>query len=123
MRPNGINFWDILWFFAALAVGLACSLPYAHAEGAFGTVAGKVTDSDYNPIPGAKVRVTRADHVVLTGTADDGGDYTISDVPPGKLDLQVDGPGFEPTGPQSVKIQAGDTTWVNPTLTPVESKH
>lgn len=114
MRKNGFNFWDILWFFIALGVGLAFTLPNAHAD--FGTVAGKVTDADDAPIIDAKVRIIRPDHVVLTARTDDAGDYTISDVPPGKNDLVVESTGFQPLGPQSVKVEAGDTTWVNPTL-------
>ena len=76
---------------AALLFGLAQFAPCAHSSNA--TLHGTVTDPSGAVIPRASVSVS-AGHFVQNVSTDEIGRYSISDLPPGRYQVQIHSAGF-----------------------------
>jgi RNA polymerase subunit RPABC4/transcription elongation factor Spt4 len=72
-----------------------------------GTISGIVTNSDGNPIAGAKVMV---DGTSLEATTDGTGNYIIHNVPAGSYDITIDRSGFKTKKIESIIVIAEQTT-------------
>jgi outer membrane receptor protein involved in Fe transport len=81
-----------------LALSIVMIIPVAsQAAPPAGVVAGVVKDADGRPVAGARLRVqTTAGGVVATTTADNEGQFTFREVPPGTYLVVADKEGFEP---------------------------
>jgi outer membrane receptor for ferrienterochelin and colicin len=80
------------------------------SQGSNGTVTGKITDEDGNPLAYA--------NVVLLGTAwgamsDANGVYTVKFIPPGTYNLKAMIIGFDPVTKPNIRVDAGQTTTIN----------
>lgn len=83
------------------------------AEGAIGSIRGRVTDANGNPISGATVY---RDNGNETRTNADGY-FSYDRVRPGETELEVVMNGYESTGPKSVTVTDGQTSRVDFQLT------
>ncbi|MFQ6008268.1 MAG: beta-sandwich domain-containing protein, partial [Candidatus Zixiibacteriota bacterium] len=92
-------------------VVLICVLlvPFAMAWAQTGTIAGKVTDEDGNPLAGANVEIVGTS--MGAATSNDG-TYLISNVPAGSYTLKTTYLGFEEMT-MEVKVAAGETATVD----------
>src|SRR5207302_8743744 len=80
----------------------------ADAQVLFGSVSGTVTDQSGAGVPKAHVTlINKATSVQREADADEGGHYTITDMPPGNYDLKVTASGFKP--PPEPNRRAGST--------------
>ncbi len=89
-------------------------LSIEHKE-ALGTIAGKVTDDDNNPIEEAEVIV---EDTTLSVTTDENGDYTIADVPVGTYTVTASAEDYASASQDNVEVSEDATSTVNFALEP-----
>lgn len=108
LRLNCIRtLWVGLAVLALLGVHTALSVPAAKAQVLYGSVSGVVTDQSGAAVPRAHVIITnRGTGFVRETDADEGGHYTIPDLPPGAYDLKVTAGGFKPLTQTNLTITA-----------------
>src|SRR5205807_7183740 len=79
----------------------------ADAQVLFGSVSGTVTDQSGAGVPKAHVTlINKATSVQREADADEGGHYTITDMPPGNYDLKVTASGFKPLTQTNLTVAA-----------------
>ncbi len=88
---------------------LVMTMPLAsHAGPPRGVVAGAVKDAEGRPLAGARLRLETSDGGVLaTTTADDSGQFTLADVPPGTYVVVAEREGFVPGRTTATVTTAG----------------
>lgn len=87
------------------------------SPGASASVGGTVTDTDKAAIPGAKVTLEdAATKVTQTLTSDAEGEFSFTSLAPGKYNVRIRQPGFEPWKVENVELHPGEVV----TLTPIE---
>lgn len=68
----------------------------ASGQTIFGRISGTVKDSSGAAVPNAAVKITNAaTNLVRTATSDDGGFYTVTNLPPGSYSVAVEQTGFK----------------------------
>ncbi|GAB4045988.1 TonB-dependent receptor [Spirosoma litoris] len=77
-----------------------------------GVIRGKIVDDQGGALPGASVRIKGTTQGTVTNLT---GDYTLSDITPGTINLEVFYMGFQPYD-QPVSVTTGETTVHNITL-------
>src|SRR5438093_666982 len=135
----------------ALLTALVCAKVRAEDKKDTGTISGTVVDADGKAVSGAKVAVFhQTEHKdaakteekpkekelaegdkpaapkekqtpVATGTSDDAGKFTLSDVPAGSYNVQARLKG-KGTGREKVEVKAGETAEVKITLGEMQGK-
>jgi hypothetical protein len=103
------------------AVALLCMLSagIAFSQAVSATIVGTITDASGAVVASAKVTVTEVDtNVSKSGTSNESGNYTFSNMPPGRYKLTVEVPGFkrEVRGPADVAVD--QTARLDAQLTP-----
>jgi hypothetical protein len=84
----------------------------------FGEINGEVKDPSGAVTAGAVVNVTNADtNVTRTTATNDVGIYTVPSLPPGRYQVKVTAPGFEPVVKTNIELQVQQTARVDFTLT------
>ena len=83
------------------------SLSYAGTDG---TIRGKVTDSDGNPLPGANIYVP---DVGIGAAAGGDGGYIILNIPVGDYDVVVQMMGYQKQTMTEVGVMMDQTVWLN----------
>ena len=98
-------------FFAASAI----------AQVTTGDITGRVTDPEGKVVPGATLTVTnKANGASRTATTNDSGDYTVSQLPPGKYEVAVEATGFSKSLLQDFVLNVGAKPTLNFELQPGE---
>ena len=99
--------WGWLAVLALMIVHVALSIPTAKAQVLYGSVSGVVTDQSGAAVPKAHVTITnRGTGFVREADADEGGHYTIPELPPGEYDLKVTAGGFKPLTQTNLTVTA-----------------
>jgi len=84
-------------------------------------ITGRVTDQQDRVVPGATVTATnKGTRVARTAMTNDAGDYTITQLPPGKYDLSVEAQSFSKALAQDVELNVGAKITRNFQLQPGE---
>src|SRR5262249_47865312 len=84
-------------------------------------ITGRVTDSQGNVVPGATVTATnKGTRVARTATTDQAGEYTITQLPPGKYDLSVEAKNFSKAVAENFELNLGAKVSQNFELKPGE---
>lgn len=91
--------------YAIIAIMLLCNAQYSVAQG-FGTINGKITNNNNNPIEGATVVLDRTAFGTVT---DEFGAFTIRNIPEGNYTVSVSAIGFQ-SDSWKVLIESGQTT-------------
>jgi hypothetical protein len=87
------------------------------AQTIFGRISGTVTDSSDAVVPGATVTVTNsATNLVRTTTTDEGGFYTVTNLPVGSYTVSVEKAGFKKSNTTDNTLAADTRLTVNVTL-------
>ena len=83
------------------------------------TILGVVTDSNDAAVVGARVTATNIrTNIERTATTDDGGRYSIPDLPPGEYQVQAEQGGFKKELRRGIVLTVGREAVVNLTLNP-----
>src|ERR1043166_3584079 len=79
----------------------------AYTQVSTADLTGRVTDQQGHVVPGATITATnKGTGVARSATTDDAGDYTITQLPPGKNDLSVEAPSFSKASAQDFELNA-----------------
>jgi hypothetical protein len=89
-------------------------LSIEHKE-ALGTISGKVTDDNDNPIAEAEVII---EGTTLSATTNENGDYTIADVSVGTYTVTASVEGYTPDSQDNIEVNKDETSTVNFVLEP-----
>src|ERR1044072_6428098 len=93
---------SILFLLVAVLVFPACT------QVSTGDMTGRVTDQQGQVVPGATVTATnKGTGLTRSTTTDDAGEYTITQLPPGKYDLSVEAKSFIKTLAPNFDINVG----------------
>src|SRR5215813_9807781 len=93
----------------------------AYAQVNTADLTGRVTDEQGRVVAGATVTATnRATGAARTVTTDDAGEYTITQLPPGKYNLSVEAKNFSKTVAESFELNVGAKVTKNFELKPGE---
>jgi len=88
------------------------------AQSDLGTINGTVRDPSGAPVPNAKVVVkNQASGSERTVTTNQGGLYSVTNIPPGMYDVSVDAPGFKKYASSNNKLDPASTLGVDAALT------
>ena len=99
---------------------IVLTLP-VNAQVTTGDITGRVTDTQGRVVPGATVTAThKGTGATRTATSDDAGDYTITQLPPGKYDLSVEAKNFSKALAQDFELNVGAKATQNFELKPGE---
>ena len=109
-------------FFAQILLIYLFSSCFFHAKAfgqtTFGSILGTVKDSQGNVIPAAKITlVNQGTSVKRTDTTDQGGDFNLTNIPPGAYDLTIEMNGFQTAHFESIRLQASESKRVDGSLT------
>jgi hypothetical protein len=95
--------------FFALALLAALPACAAHAQEFRGSIAGRVTEASGAAVPNATVTVTNTGtNTASTTTTNDGGDYLVLYLIPGRYRVAVEAPGFKRTVQDNIEVRVGD---------------
>ncbi len=94
------------------ALFIICILGLTFA-GTDGTIRGKITDLDGNPLPGAQIFISE---LGLGNIADADGTYLILNVPVGTYDVTISMIGYQNINVTDVVVKMDDTVWLNKSL-------
>src|SRR5215468_8759781 len=93
----------------------------AYTQVSTADITGRVTDQEGNVVPGATVTATnKGTGLTRSATTDDTGEYTITQLPPGKYDLSVEAKSFSKALAQNFEINVGAKVTKNFELQPGE---
>ncbi|MEP6741162.1 MAG: carboxypeptidase-like regulatory domain-containing protein, partial [bacterium] len=99
---------------------VALAIP-TYAQQTRGDINGKVVDEQDRVVPGATVTATnKGTGEARTATTNDSGDYTITQLPPGKYDLTVEAKNFSKALAQDFELNLGAKVTQNFELKPGE---
>ena len=105
---------------AGLLLVSLLALP-AYTQVSTADITGRVTDQQGRVVPGATITATnKGTGVARTATTDDAGDYTITQLPPGKYDLSVEATSFSKALAQDFELNVGAKVTKNFELQPGE---
>lgn len=105
----------VLCAFAALCL-TAASL---FGQAVNGTLLGTVTDSSGASVPNARVLITETNTgVSRSGATNDSGNFTFSDLPPGRYKVSVEQTGFRTSIRENVDVLVNSTARADLQLTP-----
>src|SRR5712664_2379791 len=91
------------------------------AQTTTGDITGRVTDEKGQVVPGATVTaLNKGTGAVRTATTNDAGEYTITQLPPGKFDLSVEARGFSRALAENFELNVGAKVTQNFELKPGE---
>jgi isoaspartyl peptidase/L-asparaginase-like protein (Ntn-hydrolase superfamily) len=94
-------------FFKIVTLFSLLSFSYAGTDG---TIRGKVTDIDGNPLPGANIYVP---DVGIGAAAGGDGGYIILNIPVGDYDVVVQMMGYQKQTMTQVSVMMDQTAWLN----------
>ena len=93
----------------------------AYTQVSTADLTGRVTDQQDRVVPGATITATnKGTGATRTATTDDAGEYTITQLPPGKYDLSVEAKGFSKVLAQDIELNVGAKVTKNIELQPGE---
>jgi TonB-dependent receptor len=107
MRKSGV-----LVFVASALVGLLLAIPSLKAQERKSSITGHATDTNHDPLVGARVELQPLGQTAIT---DSQGQFTISDLAPGKYALTISYVGFTPFSTE-VNLGAGGSANVDAVL-------
>ena len=110
--------------FSRFAISVALFLflvPIAMAQVTTGDIVGRVVDSTEKIVPGATVTATnKATGQARTVTTNESGDFSITDLPPGKYDITAEAPSFSKILVRDYEVNVGSTRSLNIEMKPGE---
>ena len=90
---------------------------HAQAGAVYGNIVGTVTDATGALVADAKVSIKNVDrNITVTTTTNDSGNYTQSQLAPGRYEITVEKPGFNRAVQQNVQVSVSSTIRVDATL-------
>ena len=90
-----------------------------HGQAVNGTVVGSITDASGAVVPNAKVTATEVNtNLARTGTANESGNYSFANIPPGKYNVTVEQSGFRKATRENVDVTINSTVRVDLQLQP-----
>src|SRR5450432_4469013 len=93
--------------------------PSGYSQAVHATLLGTVTDVGGGVVPNAKVTITETNTGVShTGTANESGNYTFPDVPPGRYTVTVEQSGFKKEVRQNIDVAINSSARVDLQLSP-----
>ena len=93
----------------------------AMAQGTTGDIVGRVVDSAEKTVPGAIVTATnKGTNQARTATTNESGDFSITDLPPGKYDITVEAPSFNKSLIRDYELNVGANRTLNIEMKPGE---
>src|SRR5580658_2503800 len=102
-------FFLLAAFFASLAFSQAVSA----------TIVGTVTDASGAAVPNAKVTITEMNtNISHTVTANESGNYTLGDIPPGRYQVAVEMAGFKKEIKENIDVVVDSTARIDMQLQP-----
>ena len=106
----------VLTLFLALILLTAVSVS---AQAITAGVTGRVVDGQGNVVPGAKVTAkNRATAVERSVVTNGDGDFTITELPPGRYDISVEAPSFSRALVEDLELNIGARQTINVDLKP-----
>ena len=103
----------LLSFISACVVFALMAIPGVMSAQTSGKIAGKITDSDGQALPGANVLVQGTS---LGAAADEEGDYFILNLSPGTYTVVVQVMGYKTTTIEGIETSSGHTTPIDVVL-------
>jgi TonB family protein len=101
-----------------LSAGAGAESPSLGATQEAGAISGKIVDPTGALVPRAKVTATNTDDGVQTSrVTDNAGTYSISPLPPGPYNVEIDAKGFQRFLQENVNVKPGQTFVLNLKLT------
>src|ERR1700676_4617964 len=96
-------------FIAAL-----CGVRQGSSQAVHATMLGSITDIGGGVVPAAKVTITEINTGVShSSVANESGNYTFADVPPGQYSVTVEHPGFKKEVRQNIEVTINSSTRVD----------
>ncbi|MGH9960703.1 MAG: carboxypeptidase-like regulatory domain-containing protein, partial [Pyrinomonadaceae bacterium] len=109
--------WTLTWLFA---LTLWVVVP-ASAQVTTGDITGRVTDSQQRVVAGATVAATnKGTRQVRSTTTNEGGDFSLSELTPGRYDVTVEAPSFSKSVVRDYEVNVGSTRTLNIEMKPGE---
>src|SRR4051812_30686720 len=103
-----------LYMLGAMLLLIALSITTASAQSFKATVVGQVTDSNGAAVPSASVTITEKETGrTQTVTTNEDGNFTITQLPPGRYDLAVEAQNFKKLLQSDLVLQTDQTQRVN----------
>jgi Carboxypeptidase regulatory-like domain/TonB dependent receptor len=118
MRPFRNTFiWTLTCLFAMTLLFVAP----VNAQVTTGDISGRITDEQQRVVAGATVAATnKGTGLVRTTTTNEGGDYTLSELTPGRYDVSVEAPSFSKSVVRDYEVNVGSTRTLNIEMKPGE---
>ncbi|MDQ6698677.1 MAG: TonB-dependent receptor, partial [Acidobacteriota bacterium] len=109
---------DLRSFFVVCLIGLL-SASSAFPQAVNATLVGTVTDASGATVANAQVRITETNTGIgKTAQANESGNYTFPDLPPGKYSVTAEHPGFKKETRRDIEVVVNSNTRVDLQLTP-----
>ena len=109
----------VLRLVCALALFALWGAQYGHSQAVHATLLGTVTDVGGGVVANAKVTITETlTNVSHSSTANESGNYTFPDVPPGEYSVTVEQAGFKKEVRQNIVVVVNSSTRVDVQLSP-----
>jgi hypothetical protein len=109
---------NLRWIFALCAL-LLTSAVCSYGQAVNATLLGTVTDATGAVIANAKVTATETNTGVShSGQANESGNYTFADLPPGRYEVTVEHPGFKKETRRDITVEFNSTVRVDLQLQP-----
>src|SRR5436305_11469015 len=103
----------------ALSLVFLCGIRSGYSQAVHATLLGTVTDIGGGVVPNAKVTITETNTGVShTGSANEDGNYTFPDVPPGSYSVTVEQAGFKKEVRQNIVVTVNSSTRVDVQMSP-----
>lgn len=104
---------------AALSLTIVFLFAAAEAQTTDATITGRVVDGQGNVVPGAKVTATnRGTNIERSVVANSNGDYTITDLAPGRYNVSIEAPTFSRALVEDLELNVGSRQTLNIDLKP-----
>lgn len=106
------------WICAVVLLCALCASP-AFSQLVSATIVGTITDASGGAVPNAKITLTETNTGVdRAGTANENGNFTYPNLPPGRYRVTVEMPGFKKEVRDGVNLDVGSTARVDLRLSP-----
>src|ERR1022692_4286633 len=91
----------------------------AYSQAVNGTLLGTVTDSSGAVVPNAKITLTETNTgIIHSATANESGNYSFPELPPGKYSVTVEQAGFKKESRADVDVEVNSVVRINVSLQP-----
>lgn len=103
----------------AILVLLFCTALPGFSQAVSATIVGTITDASGAAVAGAQVRVTETNtNISKSASANESGNYTFPDMPPGRYAVTVEHPGFKKETRRDIDVDVNSNARVDMQLSP-----